>query len=75
MESGERYLGKRLYLTKIREERDSDLIDRHREKLDICSGSFFKVDELCIDQRVLDALVSQETDYVKDVPLSCGIPW
>ncbi len=28
MESGEKFVGKRLYLTKIREEKDSELIDR-----------------------------------------------
>jgi len=32
MESGERYIGKRLYLTKIREEKDSDLIDQIRRR-------------------------------------------
>jgi hypothetical protein len=32
MESGERYVGKRLYLTKIREEKDSDLIDQIRRR-------------------------------------------
>jgi hypothetical protein len=32
MESGERYVGKRLYLTKIREEQDSDLIDQIRRR-------------------------------------------
>ena len=32
MESGERYVGKRLYLTKIKEEQDSDLIDQIRRK-------------------------------------------
>ena len=30
MESGERYVGKRLYLTKIKEEKDSELIDQIR---------------------------------------------
>ena len=32
MKSGERYVGKRLYLTKIREEQDSDLIDQMRKR-------------------------------------------
>jgi hypothetical protein len=32
MESGERYMGKRLYLTKIREEKNSDLIDQIRRR-------------------------------------------
>jgi len=32
MESGEKYAGKRLYLTKTREEKDSDLIDKVRRK-------------------------------------------
>jgi hypothetical protein len=32
MESGERYLGKRLYMTKIKEEQDSDLIDQIRRR-------------------------------------------
>ena len=32
MESGERYVGKRLYLTKIKEEKDSTLIDKIRRK-------------------------------------------
>ena len=32
MESNERYAGKRLYLTKIKEEQDSDLIDQIRRK-------------------------------------------
>ena len=32
MESGDRYVGKRLYLTKIKEEQDSALIDQIRRK-------------------------------------------
>jgi len=32
MESGERYVGKRLYLTKIREEKDHALIDKIRRR-------------------------------------------
>ena len=32
MESGERYVGKRLYLTKLKEEKDSALIDQIRRK-------------------------------------------
>jgi hypothetical protein len=32
MESGERYMGKRLYLTKIREEKDSDRIEQIRRR-------------------------------------------
>ena len=32
MESGERYVGKRLYLTKTREEKNSDLIDSIRRR-------------------------------------------
>jgi hypothetical protein len=32
MESKERYVGKRLYLTKIKEEKDSALIDKIRRK-------------------------------------------
>ncbi|MGQ9695831.1 MAG: pyridoxamine 5'-phosphate oxidase family protein [Thermodesulfobacteriota bacterium] len=32
MEDKERYVGKRLYLTKIREEKDKDLIDQIRRK-------------------------------------------
>jgi hypothetical protein len=32
MESREKYVGKRLYLTKIIEERDQDLIDKIRRK-------------------------------------------
>ena len=32
MESGERYIGKRLYLTKIREEQDRDLITQIRRR-------------------------------------------
>ena len=32
MESGERFIGKRLYLTKIKEEKDSALIDSIRRK-------------------------------------------
>ena len=35
MESGDKYIGKRLYLTKIKEEKDSELIDRIRRK-DVC---------------------------------------
>ena len=32
LESGDRYVGKRLYLTKIKEEKNSDLIDKIRRK-------------------------------------------
>jgi hypothetical protein len=32
MESGERYVGKRLYLTKIKEEKNSELIDQIRRR-------------------------------------------
>jgi len=32
LESGDRYVGKRLYLTKIKEEKDSALIDKIRRK-------------------------------------------
>jgi hypothetical protein len=32
LESGDKYVGKRLYLTKIKEEKDSDLIDKIRRK-------------------------------------------
>lgn len=32
MESGERYVGKRLYLTKIRDEKDPELIDEIRRR-------------------------------------------
>ena len=32
LESGDRYVGKRLYLTKIKEEKDSDLIDQIRRR-------------------------------------------
>jgi len=32
LESGDRYVGKRLYLTKIKEEKDSTLIDRIRRR-------------------------------------------
>ena len=32
VESGDRYAGKRLYLTKIKEEKDSDLVDKIRRK-------------------------------------------
>jgi hypothetical protein len=32
MESKERYVGKRLYLTKIKEEKDSSLIDKIRRR-------------------------------------------
>jgi len=32
LESGDRYVGKRLYLTKIKEEKDSNLIDKIRRK-------------------------------------------
>ena len=32
MESGERYVGKRLYLTKVKEEKNSELIDQIRRK-------------------------------------------
>ncbi|OGP89455.1 MAG: pyridoxamine 5'-phosphate oxidase [Deltaproteobacteria bacterium RBG_16_47_11] len=32
MESGDRYVGKRLYLTKIKEEQNSELIDKIRRK-------------------------------------------
>jgi hypothetical protein len=32
LESGDRYVGKRLYLTKIKEEKDSGLIDKIRRK-------------------------------------------
>ena len=32
LESGDRYVGKRLYLTKIKEEKDSNLIDKIRRR-------------------------------------------
>jgi hypothetical protein len=32
LESGDRYVGKRLYLTRIKEEKNSDLIDKIRRK-------------------------------------------
>jgi hypothetical protein len=32
MESGEKYVGKRLFLTKVKEEKDSELIDRIRRR-------------------------------------------
>jgi hypothetical protein len=32
MESGEKYIGKRLYLTKAKEEKDSELIDQTRRR-------------------------------------------
>ena len=32
LESGDKYVGKRLYLTKIKEEKDSDLIDKIRRR-------------------------------------------
>ena len=32
LESGDKYIGKRLYLTKIKEEKDSDLIDKIRRR-------------------------------------------
>ena len=40
MESSERYVGKRLYLTKIKEEKDSALIDqiRRRESCPVDAG-------------------------------------
>jgi hypothetical protein len=40
MESGERYIGKRLYLTKVKEEKDSELIDqiRRRESCPVDEG-------------------------------------
>jgi hypothetical protein len=40
MESGERYVGKRLYLSKIREEKNSELIDqiRRRESCPVDEG-------------------------------------
>ena len=56
MESGERYIGKRLYLTKIKEEKDSDSIDqiRRRESCPVDEGYkkgtrflvYFKVDKI-----------------------------
>jgi hypothetical protein len=39
MESGERYVGKRLYLTKIKEEKDSALIDKIRRR---GSGPYYR---------------------------------
>ncbi len=40
MESGEKYIGKRLYLTKAKEEKDSELIDqiRRRESCPVDEG-------------------------------------
>jgi hypothetical protein len=32
LESGDRYVGKRLYLTRIKEEKNSDLIDKIRRR-------------------------------------------
>ena len=56
MESGERFIGKRLYLTKIKEEKDSDSIDqiRRRESCPVDEGYkkgtrflvYFKVDKI-----------------------------
>ena len=56
MESGERYIGKRLYLTKIKEEKDSEMIDqiRRRESCPVDEGYkkgtrflvYFKIDKV-----------------------------
>jgi hypothetical protein len=56
MESGERYVGKRLYLTKVKEEKDSALIDqiRRRESCPVDEGYkkgtrflvYFKIDKV-----------------------------
>jgi hypothetical protein len=56
MESGERYVGKRLYLTKVKEEKDSELIDqiRRRESCPVDEGYkkgtrflvYFKIDQV-----------------------------
>ena len=56
MESGERYVGKRLYLTKVKEEKDSALIDqiRRRESCPVDEGYkkgnrflvYFKIDKI-----------------------------
>ena len=56
MESGERYVGKRLYLTKVKEEKDSELIDqiRRRESCPVDEGYkkgtrflvYFKIDKV-----------------------------
>lgn len=56
MEAGDKYIGKRLYLTKIREEKDSELIDtiRRRETCPVDEGYkrgtrylvFFKINKV-----------------------------
>ncbi|NWF92169.1 MAG: pyridoxamine 5'-phosphate oxidase family protein [Syntrophaceae bacterium] len=56
MESGDRYVGKRLYLTKVKEEKDSELIDqiRRRESCPVDEGYkkgtrflvYFKIDKV-----------------------------
>ena len=56
MESGDRYVGKRLYLTKVKEEKNSELIDqiRRRESCPVDEGYkkgtrflvYFKIDKV-----------------------------
>ena len=56
MESGEKYVGKRLYLTKVKEEKNSELIDqiRRRESCPVDEGYkkgtrflvYFKIDKV-----------------------------
>jgi hypothetical protein len=56
MESGEKYVGKRLYLTKVKQEKDSELIDqiRRRESCPVDEGYkkgtrflvYFKIDKV-----------------------------